>query len=89
MLSAFLADKGVKILNPKIPTEFYMMIDSNICLAGYLSSVFLSKGLLRNPEEQILSIWDVENREIKTNCLDFTAKTAMYIKDNSVVVNER
>ena len=77
-------ERDIEFLDTKIPTEIYMMIDSDICLAGYLSSAFLSIGLLRNSTEQILSIWDRTDRKVKTSCLDFTAKTAMSIKDNSV-----
>ena len=82
-------ERGIRFLDPKIPTEIYMMIDPEICLAGYLSSAFLSIGLLHNPAEQILSIWNEESPRIRTKCLDFTAKTAMCIKDNSVVIYDR
>ena len=82
-------ERGIVFLNPKLPTEIYMMINPNICLSGYLSSAFLSIGLLPNPGEQILSIWNAESPKIKTSCLDFTAKTAMCIKDNSVVIYDR
>jgi hypothetical protein len=82
-------ERGIVFLNPKLPTEIYMMIAPNICLAGYLSSAFLSIGLLHNQGEQILSIWNAESPKIKTSCLDFTAKTAMCIKDNSVVIYDR
>jgi hypothetical protein len=81
-----LMTRGVYFLDPKIPSELYMMINPDICLAGYLSSTFLSIGLLKNPEEQILSIWGIESRRIKTNCLNFTAKTAMDIENETVVV---
>jgi hypothetical protein len=82
-------NKGIHFLDPKIPTEFYMMINPDIYLAGYLSSTFLSMGLLRKPDEQVLSIWDVDNRRIKTKCLDFTAMTAMISKDNSIIINDK
>lgn len=81
-----LMTRGVYFLDPKIPLELYMMINPDICLAGYLSSTFLSIGLLKNPEEQILSIWGIKSRRIKTNCLNFTAKTAMDIENETVVV---
>jgi hypothetical protein len=79
-------DMDIEFLNPKLPTELYMMINPDIYLAGYLSSAFLSVGLLRNPAEQILSVWDEESPKIKTSCLDFTAKTAMNIVNNKVIV---
>ena len=82
-------ERGIVFLDPKLPTEIYMMIDPDICLAGYLSSAFLSIGLLHNPAEQILSIWNTESPKIKTSCLDFTAKSAMCIKDNSVVIYDK
>ena len=82
-------ERDIRFLDPKIPTEIYMMIDPEICLAGYLSSAFLSIGLLHNPAEQILSIWNEESPRIKTKCLDFTSKTAMSIKDDSVVIHDR
>ncbi len=82
-------ERGVVFLDPKIPTEMYMMINPNIYLAGYLSSAFLSMGLLKNPDEQILSIWHAKERRVKTNCLDFTAKTAMNIENNIVKVYDR
>lgn len=81
-----LVEKGIHILDSKIPTEFYMMINPDIYLAGYLSSAFLSIELLRNPSEQVLSIWDGKECKIKTNCFDFNAKTAMYIENGSVVI---
>lgn len=81
--------RGIIFLNSKIPTEIYMMIEPYIYLAGYLSSAFLSIGLLHNPNEQILSIWDTESPKIKTNCLDFSAKSAMSIKNNTVVIYDR
>ena len=77
---------GIVSIDSKVPTELYMMINPNICLAGYLSSTFLSIGLLKNPEEQILSIWGSKSCKIKTNCLDFTAKTAMNIENGIVRV---
>lgn len=79
-------DLGIVSIDSKIPTELYMMINPDIYLAGYLSSTFLSVGLLKNPEEQILSIWGSKSRKIKTNCLDFTAQTAMNIEDGTVRV---
>jgi len=79
-------ERNINFLDSKIPTEIYIMIDPDIYLAGYVSSSFLSIDLLRKPEDQILSIWDAENRKIKTNCLNFTAKTAFCIRDNSVVI---
>ena len=81
-----LDDLGVVSIDSKIPSELYMMINPDICLAGYLSSTFLSIGLLKNPGEQILSIWGSRSRKIKTNCLDFTAKTAMNIEDGTIRV---
>ena len=80
---------GAVFLDPKIPTEMYMMINPDIYLAGYLSSAFLSIGLLKNPDEQILSIWHAKERRVKTNSLAFTARTAMNIEDNSVKVYDR
>ena len=80
---------GVVSIESKIPSELYMMINPDICLAGYLSSTFLSIGLLKNPEEQILSVWSSKSRRIKTNCLDFTSKTAMNIENDTVVVYDR
>ena len=80
---------GVVSIESKIPSELYMMVTPDICLAGYLSSTFLSIGLLKNPEEQILSIWGSKSRIIKTNCLDFTAKTAMNIENGAVRVYDR
>ena len=84
-----LANRGIAFLDSKIPSELYMMINPDINLAGYLSSSFLSIGLLKNPDEQILSIWGVNKRKIKTNCLNFTAKTAMNIENDTVVVYDR
>ena len=81
-----LVSRGIIFLDSKIPSELYMMINPNINLAGYLSSTFLSIGLLKNPDELILSIWGVKSREIKTNCLYFTSKTAMNIENDTVVV---
>lgn len=81
-------NKGILILNSKIPTEIYMMLDSKINIAGYLSSVFLSIGLLENPTSQILSIWGVKDCKIKTECLDFRAKTAMNLESDKVVIYE-
>lgn len=81
-----LKKRGIPSLNPKIPTEIYMMLDPSVYIAGYLSSSFLSIGLLDNPNEQILSIWNSKERTIKTNCLDFVAKTAMNIEKNTVMV---
>ena len=82
-------ERGIRFLDPKIPTEIYMMIDPDIFLAGYLSSAFLSIGLLRNPAEQILAIWNVSNPMVKTKCLDFEAKTAMNIESDTVVIYDR
>ena len=82
-------DRGIIFLDPKIPTEIYMMINADICLAGYSSSSFLSIGLLRNPHDQILSIWGTKERKVKTSCLDFEAKTAMNIENNTVIVYDR
>lgn len=79
-------ERGIRFLDPKIPTEIYMMINPNIYLAGYLSSAFLSIGLLHDPADQILAIWNTDDCRIKTKCLDLTAKTAMCIKNNSVVI---
>ena len=81
-----MAERGIRFLDSKIPTEIYMMIEPEICLAGYLSSAFLSIGLLHDPAGQILAIWNTDDCRIKTKCLDFTAKTAMCIKNNSVVI---
>lgn len=79
-------DQGISLLDPKIPTEFYLMINPDIYIAGYVSALFLSIDLLRNPSEQLLSIFNSKGCRIKTECLDFTAKTAMNIEDNTVVV---
>ena len=79
-------DRGIMLLDSKIPTEIYMMIDANICMAGYLSSSFLSIGLLNKPQEQVLSIWGMKSRHVKTSCLDFIAKTAMQIEKKAVIV---
>ena len=81
-----LIERGIHILDSKIPTEFYMMINPDIYLAGYISSTFLSIELLHNPSEQILSIWNRRECKVKTSCFDFKAKTAMYIEDGSVVI---
>ena len=84
-----LKSKGITALDSKIPIEIFMMMDAKVYIAGYLSSSFLSIDLLDNPKEQILSIWDMENCRIKTNCLDFTAKTAMNVESDSVIVYDR
>ena len=82
-------DRGLIILDPKVPTEVYMMINPKLYIAGYSSSVFLSLELLEKPSEQILSVWNSRCCKIKTNCLDFTAKTALNIENDKVVVYER
>jgi len=81
-----LKNKGIKTLNSRIPTEIYMMLDSKVYLAGYLSSTFLSVSLLDNPAEQVLSIWDTKKRITSTTCFNFVAKTAMNIENNAVVI---
>lgn len=82
-------NRGLIMLDPQIPTEVYMMIAPKLFLAGYSSSVFLSLELLEKPSEQVLSIWNSRSCRIKTNCLDFTAKTAMNIENDKIVVYER
>ena len=82
-------DRGIIFLDPRIPTEIYMMIDSDICLAGYHSTSFLSIELLKEPEEQILSVWGVKTRHVRTSCLDFTAKTAINLEDGTVKIYDR
>ncbi len=79
---------GIKLLDAKIPTEIYMLLEPKVYIAGYLSSVFLSVGVLDNPEEQVLSVWNVKNCDIKTNCLNFRAKTAMNLETDKVVIYE-
>ena len=79
-------ERGVYFVESGIPTELYMMLEPSIYLAGYISSTFLSTDLLYNPTEQILSIWNYTDCRIKTNCLDFTAKTAMNIENGKVVI---
>lgn len=79
-----LTEQGIKLLDSKIPTEIYMMLNPDIYLAGYLSSTFLSVSMLRNPETQILSVWDRNDRKIKTASLDFVSRTAMNIENSTV-----
>ena len=81
--------KGIIFIDPKIPTEFYLMINPRIYIAGYISALFLSIDLLESPTTQILSIWNSTECRIKTECLDFTAKTAMSIEKDKVVVYEK
>lgn len=82
-------NKGLIILDSKIPTEVYMMINPKVFICGYCSSVFLSLELLEKPSAQVLSVWNSSNCKIKTNCLDFTAKTAMNIESDKVVIYEK
>ncbi len=79
-----LTEQGIKLLDSKIPTEIYMMLNPDIYLAGYLSSTFLSVSMLRDPETQILSVWDRNDRKIKTASLDFVSRTAMNIENSTV-----
>lgn len=81
--------KGLTFLNPKIPTEFFMLINPNVYIAGFCSSSFLSLDLLGNPIKQVLSVWDSKYYIIKTDYLDFTAKTAMNLENGEVVVYEK
>ncbi len=81
--------KGLTFLNPKIPTEFFMLINPNVDIAGFCSSSFLSIDLLENPIKQVLSVWDSKYYIIKTDYLDFTAKTAMNLENGEVVVYEK
>ena len=83
------SEKGIVFLDPKIPTEIYMMIDPQIYVAGYISSVFLSIDLLESPAKQVLAVWDSKVYDIKTDYLDFAAETAMSIENEKVVVYER
>ena len=82
-------NRGLIILDPKVPTEVYMMINPKLYIAGYSSSVFLSLELLEKPSEQILSIWNSRRCKIKTNCLDFVAETAMSIEKEKVVIYKK
>jgi hypothetical protein len=82
-------EKGITFLNPKIPTEIYMMIDSKIYIAGYISSVFLSIDMLDNPSKQVLSVWDSKTYIVKTDYINFIAETAMSIENEKVVVYEK
>ena len=77
---------GIPSLNPKIPTEIYMMLDPDVHIAGYLSSSFLSIGILNNPAEQILSVWENDDCRIETNSFNFIAKSVMNIERNAVMV---
>lgn len=79
-----LTEQGIKLLDSKIPTEIYMMLNPDIYLAGYLSSTFLSVSMLRDPETQILSVWDRNDRKIKTASLDFVSRTSMNIENSTV-----